>query len=1343
LSDASEGKSVFSGIPVNSLVILAISTALLWMYHAIPVAVLLTLSATVVLLIIFGERFALDLWLEARGIPGREALIPLTAMAVALYLGAVHPATIPKVFAEKIDIIVFILSFAVIAEGIGRSGYFAFAAYKIVSKCQGNTTRLILYLFILTSILTLFTSNDIVVLVLTPIIISVCVHAGIQNTRLLLLAQFVAANTLSMGLLIGSPTNIILGKVLHIDFFEYLGLMIVPAILSCMLSMILIDWMNQESKPGTNGFFVKRWSYTDTYRVPAFARTAHFTTRMQRWLILFVAAVVWLAIVSALEWSLFWSAIPTAGASFFYLYKEFVEDSGDPKKAAKDVMKQIQFLPYGVLFFGMCFFIFADEMARLDFVEKVVLPYVRSVMLGDLVHASLSMVFLSGLVVNMLNDLPTAALLSELLKHMESQSGELNSYMRVVVIQAFLVGLNIGCYVTPIGALAGILWFNIIKKEEREQRKLLEKHGGAKMKPMEMPTRGDMVKYGLMHFVFVGFILAYLLPFFIQLVDMLISSPEQGEKSPLTGMISIGPYLPYIGFGLLAFTILSFRGVLRRGNVLLGHMREVFVIMTRVTIWSMKNRGLYMVIVAIIMLSGASGLMYWSEMTHDRVYGAVPGAKPLFDSVSSFMIWVMVFTGTGMADNLKPHSTLGLALVSILPLAIIGGIVLMSQISTGKGVRELSKRLANGDIPSYRIVIINYHERFDKFVQTALYTRDASLLLLCDHHHFDQAVSFCEMVNQTAHGAHRVYAAIKHPDAFHNFQEYRIEQADEIYLLSDMTTQGEYEKLRYVAKLDALLNSTRVSAVEGIDAGIAGAGHETDTEREIEDLAGMPRIFIETPSERFHDLLHRSSSPLLMRAAIRMTFDADVSAFLMADMDETVGYIANYYRVGRPPEKKQLFLDGTSPLQKFMLNDYELDKDGKELFRRHFSGITIGGGPTKAVSARDARALRQLSTRVRATVPQGTKGARYYAARDQLQEIDYTRLMGLIMKVGHSHMHIGIPSAALSMQNVETDRIILREPFDASKPIKTGLPKIAKDEKVFIYNFTPHSRAFITKLLETFAEEKRPRIIVIAAPGQMVSDDIANHDAVHVIQATQVDDVMNQICPLNMTASTGTGKQFKPVIHLGDRLYVFLDFDQPSPESKSIDFIDRLDTQIHLMAEEAAAKHKKPALAHPDIYIAVETSGAESRVLFENFFIDKIIDTSLPRQSYMNVLSMIFHRALSDKTLIGAAHGSMLNFHQAAQIAKYLCRHIVVYAEDVLLKDHMASEIRLVGKSFAQAIMEVQAYSMPPMQLVGRVRLVSVSESTGKHHRRGFRLADVPESEPIKAGDILLNIPML
>jgi hypothetical protein len=328
------------------------------------------------------------------------------------------------------------------------------------------------------------------------------------------------------------------------------------------------------------------------------------------------------------------------------------------------------------------------------------------------------------------------------------------------------------------------------------------------------------------------------------------------------------------------------------------------------------------------------------------------------------------------------------------------------------------------------------------------------------------------------------------------------------------------------------------------------------------------------------------------------------------------------------------------------------------------------------------------------------------------------------------------------MQNVDAEKIIVREPFDGSVAPKQAKPRIASEEKVFIFNFTPHSRAFINELMTVFGKPEKPRVVLLAPSEQIIPEDIAEHPAIHVMQADQPEDMMNHICPLGGSSSNG-GRGFKPLLHPGDRVYVFLDFDQPNPESASIDFIDRLDTQIHQLTAEADAKHRKPHVSHPDIYIAVETSGPESRVLFENFFIDKIIDTSLQRQSFMAILSMIFHRALSDRTLIGHAHGTVSHFHQAARIAQYLCRHITVFAEDVLLKDHAANEIRLVGKSFGQAIREIQAYSMPPMQLVARVRLVAVTETVGKHHHKAFRLTEVPESEPLREGDILLNVPML
>lgn len=163
--------------PIVTLLLLALGAfALSYDITSAPLTIIV-LGLTTICLIIFGERYAIDNALEKRGIPGREAWLPVIAVSIAYHLGAVTDSTVFQVIAEKSDIIALILSFAIISEGIARSGYFSFAAHKIVQKCQGNTTRLILYLFILTSVLTFVTSNDIVVLVFTPIIIAVCIHA--------------------------------------------------------------------------------------------------------------------------------------------------------------------------------------------------------------------------------------------------------------------------------------------------------------------------------------------------------------------------------------------------------------------------------------------------------------------------------------------------------------------------------------------------------------------------------------------------------------------------------------------------------------------------------------------------------------------------------------------------------------------------------------------------------------------------------------------------------------------------------------------------------------------------------------------------------------------------------------------------------------------------------------------------------------------------------------------------------------------------------------------------------------------------------------------------------------
>lgn len=116
-----------------------------------------------------------------------------------------------QTIAAKVPIILLILSFAYLSISLDISGFFKAAATYVVGLARGNGHRLLVYVYLLCSALTYFTSNDIVILSMTPLLMHVGDCSSIRDAVPLLTTQYIAANTAAMGLLVGSPTNIILG----------------------------------------------------------------------------------------------------------------------------------------------------------------------------------------------------------------------------------------------------------------------------------------------------------------------------------------------------------------------------------------------------------------------------------------------------------------------------------------------------------------------------------------------------------------------------------------------------------------------------------------------------------------------------------------------------------------------------------------------------------------------------------------------------------------------------------------------------------------------------------------------------------------------------------------------------------------------------------------------------------------------------------------------------------------------------------------------------------------------------------------------------------------------------
>ena len=467
--------------------------------------IILILTVVSVLLIVMDNRTGLEKTLRSRFGIDRDWWIPLIAFVIAVATSAVGLPAIRTAVTEKFDIIVLIFSFGIMSEGLGASGFFKYLAYKVVAICKGNSTRLVLYLFTMTSAVTFFTTNDIVVLVITPVIVEICFQAGIRNTKPILLSQFVAANTLSMGLLIGSPTNIIIAEELNIDFFEYLAMMFIPAAIAFGSSFLLISLiirLTGGGEPGLLGGLKIQREYTMPDEIPE----PYFTSQMRNWILVFATFVALVAVVTFVGVSLYWCAIPSILIAVTYWV--YSNEHTEP------VTKPLKRLPYGVFFFGMTFFTFAEAFSRTHFVENAAVPMLQGFFAGEPVRAGIVGVFGSGLLVNVFNDLPAAALVATILPRLEMTS----VVTEMILVQASLVGLNIGTYVTQVGALAGLIWFNQLRIHRLEQRSQFPNL----YEEMKFPKRRDLLRYGFMHFLFTGLSVGMFLVFAWVLMSILI-----------------------------------------------------------------------------------------------------------------------------------------------------------------------------------------------------------------------------------------------------------------------------------------------------------------------------------------------------------------------------------------------------------------------------------------------------------------------------------------------------------------------------------------------------------------------------------------------------------------------------------------------------------------------------------------------------------------------------------------------------------------------------------------------------------------------------------------------------
>ncbi len=347
---------------------------------------------------------------------------------------------------NPIKILVLFICMTTLSVFLDSVGFFAFLASKTLGMAGKSQLRLFLYLYATVSVLTVFTSNDIIVLTFTPFICYFAKHANISPLPYLI-GEFVAANTWSMALIIGNPTNIYLSTACGVSFAEYAKIMLLPTFAAGITALVilLLLFRKKLSEPITP-------SHTDAkikdkaYLIIGLVHLSLCTLLLA--IGSYIGAEMWIV-------------------SLFFTLSLFIcvgMVSLKRKKPADELAYCAKKAPWQLVPFVLSMFIMILALQQNGVTEKI------CEILG-----SEGTVFKYGitsfLAANLINNIPMSVLFSSVID-------PLNEGARTGAVYASIIGSNICAFLTPIGALAGMMWSGMLKKQHVKF------------------TYGDFIKYG-------------------------------------------------------------------------------------------------------------------------------------------------------------------------------------------------------------------------------------------------------------------------------------------------------------------------------------------------------------------------------------------------------------------------------------------------------------------------------------------------------------------------------------------------------------------------------------------------------------------------------------------------------------------------------------------------------------------------------------------------------------------------------------------------------------------------------------------------------------------------------
>ncbi|MDR0935004.1 MAG: hypothetical protein LBM03_01705 [Erysipelotrichaceae bacterium] len=337
---------------------------------------------------------------------------------------------------NPIEILLLFFSMTFMSIVLDEVGFFAKLAEWSVNKARGSQIKLFIILYLMVSLLTIFTSNDIVIITFTPFIIFFTKRTKISAIPYLIM-EFIAANTWSLLFIISNPTNIYIASTYNITFLDYLKAMWLPTLLVSIVSFSLMFLI----------FFKKLkepLSVKNKSEVQIKDKFILITS-----LIILLITVILMIISSYINISMWLIASCFACLLIIMLLIYSIIK----RSSFKITTASFKRLPYDLVPFLLSMFVIV-----LAFNDSNITENISNILNND--YPTLTYGLASFISADLINNIPMSVLFSNLTSYIIEPTNQMKA------IYSSIAGSNIGAFLTPLGALAGLMWMSILKKYE-------------------------------------------------------------------------------------------------------------------------------------------------------------------------------------------------------------------------------------------------------------------------------------------------------------------------------------------------------------------------------------------------------------------------------------------------------------------------------------------------------------------------------------------------------------------------------------------------------------------------------------------------------------------------------------------------------------------------------------------------------------------------------------------------------------------------------------------------------------------------------------------------------------